>query len=199
MRLEDTKRVYVLVCTNYSVDLSDTTAAMWHETLSDLPAQVAWEAAKRLCRRNSPFAPKPGEIFAEAQRILGTEPPSLDVATGMFLTGRSHQHPAVAAAAARCTLDPTYRNADSQECRMQFRAIYEAVRWEHEQEALSPVREALGLAAPKTPETVALPPVEAEPAPVVDIEGLRSGMKSARAALDARRRLRAASDSDGAA
>lgn len=189
-------RTQVLACL-YAVDEAfdlparsdkaiEAKAEVWLSVLGKYPANVGLAATRRLIDRDSGFAPKPGQIAAECRRLLGSEPPSLEAAFGLWRAGRRDTHPAVAAAAARCTVDA--RRSDPKTAWFDFRAQYEAVLWEAREADAAPVREALGISGPQVAEVVALPsprqPVESTADPVAakrafaEIRGLLRKPKS---------------------
>lgn len=154
-----------------SAQATKAKVALWHAVLGEFPAQVGLTATKRVLGSDLRYAPRPGQIAAEARKLLGVEPPSTEAAVGMYLSGRRDGHPAVAEAARRCNLDP--RRADYGEVRWEFRSMYEAVLREHRDAELGPVREALGIDAPKVAPVVALPSPPAEVDPGVPREAGR--------------------------
>jgi hypothetical protein len=145
MNREDTARCYALVCGAYEATApNETTLAAWHMLIQDLDAKVALEATRRLCLRDSPFPPRPGEILAEVRRIRGEEPPSVAAAVGLYFADREDMHPLVQRAAAKCCFDR--HRTDYDRARWEFRNSYEALLYEAEDEARQPSRQALGIA-----------------------------------------------------
>lgn len=154
MNRADTARCYALVCGAYGMEANESGILAWHALLGELDAAVAEQATRRLCARDSSFAPRPGEILAEAQRLTGDTPPPIDAAVGYFLEGHWDVHPLVRGCAEACPWDRV-RGAD--DARWDFRARYTAALHDHEEQARRPVREALGYAAPVAP-ALAAPP-----------------------------------------
>lgn len=141
MNRSDTARVYALVCGAYDVAMSEIGITAWHALLEDLDFELAMEATRRLCRRDSSFAPKPGEIVAEVQRLTGDTPPPLESAVGYFLAGQDDVHPLVAEVAKGCYWD---RHNAPEEAKWEFRSRYQAALHDRDEGTRRPVREALG-------------------------------------------------------
>lgn len=143
MNKTETAQCYALVCGAYDLHASDAGIAAWHMLLSRMDATVALEATRLLCERDTSFPPRPGEIIAEAKRLLGDNPPSVDAALSFYVTGNKAVHPLVRKAAERCYLNPARDSYDS--ARFEFRGAYEAVLHEAEDEARQESRMALGI------------------------------------------------------
>lgn len=140
MNRSDTAKVYALVCGAYDTTPSEVGITAWHALLVDLDPQLAMEAARRLCSRDSSFPPRPGEILAEVSRLTGDTPPPLEVAVGYFLAGQLDAHPAVAEAAEGCKW---CRVNAPEEAKWEFRSRYQAVLHDLEEGTRRPVRDAL--------------------------------------------------------
>lgn len=140
MNRSDTAKVYALVCGAYDTTPSEVGITAWHALLADLDFEHTMEAARLLCRRDSPFAPRPGEIIAEVARLNGDTPPPLEVAIGYFLAGHLDAHPAVAEAARGCHW---CRINAPEEAKWEFRSRYQAVLHDHEEGTRRPSRQAL--------------------------------------------------------
>lgn len=128
MRRTDTAKIFALVAATYNMAVNELAVEAWHLLLADLDADQATTATKRLCRRDTPFPPRPGEIVAEVERINGTTPPSTEAALGFYLAGKWDRHPLIAIAAGRVPWD---RNTAPDEAKWSFRSHYEAALFDH--------------------------------------------------------------------
>lgn len=162
MNRSDTAKCYALVCGAYSAPPDEVNVEAWYLLLRHLNADLAMEATRRLCLRDSPFPPRPGEIAAEARRILGDEPPSVDAALGLYAAGEKDTHPLVRAAADRCYW--RFDRDDADKVRFEFRDAYQAVLYKAEDDAREPSRAALGIESVAARALRELPvPVRADP------------------------------------
>ncbi len=136
MNRTETAKCYALAAGAYEMEPSATTIEAWHLLLADLDGDAALAATKRLCQRDTPFPPRPGEIVAEVARLTGDELPSLDAAVGFYLAGEWDRHPAIRAAASRVQWD---RNGDKAQAAVwEFRSYYSAAM--HAEESGRPLR-----------------------------------------------------------
>lgn len=144
-------RCYTIVALAYGLDASTEAVDTWTMLLADVDDAAGIEATKALCRRDSPFPPRPGEIVAEAARLDGTAPPTIDVALGHYLAGNWDVHPAVRAAADRVYWD---RRLVPERASFEFRQVYAAVvddtpaLTDRHHERLGPARPATGEGEP---------------------------------------------------
>lgn len=106
-----------------SMDTDQNTMRVWHALLSDLDGEAVLAATVSLLRKPSAFAPTPGQIRAEVERMDGTTPPSEQAALGYYMSGEWDAHPAVARAAKAVYWD---RNECPEEAKWDFRARYAA-------------------------------------------------------------------------
>lgn len=123
MNPRQTAECYALVASAYGLEASTHQIEAWQLLLGDLDGPAALEATKRLCLRDTPFPPRPGEIKAEVERMTNTAAPDLEAATGYYLAGNWDVHPAVNAAAQRVYWD---RINAPDKARFQFRDLYNA-------------------------------------------------------------------------
>ncbi len=158
MNRTDTAQCYALVCAAYETEPNELNIEAWHLLMRDLDGPLAIEATRRLCRRDSPFPPRPGEILAEAKRIRGEEPPGVDAAVGLYFADREDMHPLVQRAAGKCFFDR--HKTDYERARWEFRNAYEAILYEAEDEARQPSRQALGIEPARTHHARALEAAE---------------------------------------
>lgn len=140
MDIRDTAKILALVSAAYQMDVNDLTVDAWHGLMEDLDGPAAIEATKRLCRRDSPFPPRPGEIIAEARQLDGDSPPPLNAAAGYYMMGKWDVHPAVRAAARRVCWD---RKVKPVEAEREFRSHYSAELDAHEHSLREPAREVI--------------------------------------------------------
>lgn len=129
MNRAQTAECYALVAAAYQLEPDETNLKAWHILLGDLDGQEAIAATVRLCRRDTPFAPRPGEIIAEVERVTGDKAPSLEAAVGFYMAGEWTIHPAVERAARAVQWD---RINAPDKARYQFRSMYEAELWREE-------------------------------------------------------------------
>lgn len=197
MNRTDTAKCYALVCGAYCVEPNEVNIESWLMLLRDLDGALALEATRRLCLRDSPFPPRPGEIMAEARRIRGNEPPNVDAAVGLYFADRDELHPLVQLAAAKCFFDR--HKTDYDRARWEFRNAYEAVLYEAEDELRESSRQILGIESAGETHRKALAAATPEPArwapdpdddpfgvPEVDPEAAKRSLDKMRARLTAR-------------
>lgn len=130
MTPEDTLRLYTMACAATRTNPSETEADAWVWLLDDIDPQQAGLAMKNHLRSNK-FMPVIAELVDEIKRLNGDVPPTVDEATGYYLSGRHDAHPFVAEAAAMAQWD--YRHPDAaQQAKFDFRQNYAAVLHRHE-------------------------------------------------------------------
>lgn len=125
MTPEQTKTLYGLMCATWRNAPNEPELAAWTLAFEDADPHLVMLVAKQIIREDRPFMPRPGEILAELRKHDETIPPTLDEATGYYLSGNWDVHPLVDKAARAVEWDRNHPEVAVQ-AKFDFRQNYEA-------------------------------------------------------------------------
>jgi hypothetical protein len=131
MERVDTAKCFFMVAHAFAMpDPTEAQLETWHALIGHLDPEVAMAATVGLCSQDREFAPRPGQIIAEAQRMLTPEAPTVAAALGFYMAGDWDVHPIVAKVARACFYD---RVMAPDEAKWDFKQRYEAALWDDDQ------------------------------------------------------------------
>lgn len=140
MNHQESLAAYVLCCSIWRRDPTDTELAGWVLAFEDADPVVINETIKLVVKEDRPFMPRPGEILNEARRLSGDVPPTVAEALGAYQMG-DLSNPLVAEAASGAYWDVNGEKGESEVHR--FRAAYAALLRRAEDDKLRPARDAI--------------------------------------------------------